>query len=151
MAFYLALREVDVPAEFHVFQKGPHGVGLDLGDPASVSRQPCSSIGSAAWGFWNGEDQVSGARFQVSRSMRARCQVSDARCRTVTSVSSPSVELAESMPGTLGPIDRLPVFAYARRDNYKGNFGFRGTGFQLSEPCECGHGTSAKSRLTAEL
>jgi acetyl esterase/lipase len=31
--FYLALRKAGVPAELHVFEKGPHGVGLDLGDP----------------------------------------------------------------------------------------------------------------------
>jgi acetyl esterase/lipase len=34
VAFYLALHRVHVPAELHIFQKGPHGVGLDLGDPA---------------------------------------------------------------------------------------------------------------------
>ncbi len=34
VAFYLALRKAGVPAEMHVFEKGPHGVGLDLGDPA---------------------------------------------------------------------------------------------------------------------
>jgi acetyl esterase/lipase len=33
IAFYLALHAAHVPAEIHVFQKGPHGVGLDLGDP----------------------------------------------------------------------------------------------------------------------
>jgi acetyl esterase/lipase len=31
--FYLALRKAGVPAEMHVFEKGPHGVGLALGDP----------------------------------------------------------------------------------------------------------------------
>lgn len=31
--FYLALRKAGVPAEMHVFEKGPHGVGLDLADP----------------------------------------------------------------------------------------------------------------------
>jgi len=34
VAFYLALRKAGVPAEMHVFEKGPHGVGLDLDDPA---------------------------------------------------------------------------------------------------------------------
>ena len=34
VAFYLALHKAQVPAELHIFQKGPHGVGLDLGDPA---------------------------------------------------------------------------------------------------------------------
>lgn len=32
--FYLALRKNGVPAEIHVFEKGPHGVGLALRDPA---------------------------------------------------------------------------------------------------------------------
>jgi len=31
--FYLALHKAGVPAELHVFEKGPHGVGLDLRDP----------------------------------------------------------------------------------------------------------------------
>jgi acetyl esterase/lipase len=31
--FYMALRKAGVPAELHVFAHGPHGVGLDLGDP----------------------------------------------------------------------------------------------------------------------
>lgn len=31
--FYMALRKAGVPAEMHVFEKGPHGVGLDLADP----------------------------------------------------------------------------------------------------------------------
>jgi acetyl esterase/lipase len=35
VAFYLALHKAGVPAELHVFEKGPHGVGLDLGDPAT--------------------------------------------------------------------------------------------------------------------
>jgi len=32
--FYLALRNAKVPAELHVFQNGPHGVGLAMSDPA---------------------------------------------------------------------------------------------------------------------
>ena len=32
--FYLALRKAGVPAEMHIFERGPHGVGLALGDPA---------------------------------------------------------------------------------------------------------------------
>ena len=31
--FYMALRKAGVPAEMHVFEKGLHGVGLDLADP----------------------------------------------------------------------------------------------------------------------
>jgi acetyl esterase/lipase len=34
VSFYLALHKAGVPAELHVFEKGPHGVGLDLGDPS---------------------------------------------------------------------------------------------------------------------
>jgi acetyl esterase/lipase len=34
VSFYLACRKQHVPAELHVFEKGPHGVGLDLSDPA---------------------------------------------------------------------------------------------------------------------
>ena len=33
IAFYLALKKAGVPGELHVFEKGPHGVGLDLQDP----------------------------------------------------------------------------------------------------------------------
>jgi acetyl esterase/lipase len=32
--FYLALRAAKVPAEMHIFENGPHGVGLALADPA---------------------------------------------------------------------------------------------------------------------
>jgi len=32
--FYLALRRAKVPAEMHIFENGPHGVGLALHDPA---------------------------------------------------------------------------------------------------------------------
>jgi len=32
--YYLALRKAGVPAEMHVFEKGPHGVGLANNDPA---------------------------------------------------------------------------------------------------------------------
>lgn len=32
--FYLALRKAKVPAELHIFQNGPHGVGLAMDDPA---------------------------------------------------------------------------------------------------------------------
>jgi acetyl esterase/lipase len=32
--FYLALRKANVPAEMHLFENGPHGVGMALADPA---------------------------------------------------------------------------------------------------------------------
>lgn len=31
--FYLALQKHNIPSEMHLYQKGPHGVGLFLGDP----------------------------------------------------------------------------------------------------------------------
>ncbi|MBL9153781.1 MAG: alpha/beta hydrolase [Verrucomicrobiales bacterium] len=31
--YYLALRKHKIPAEMHIYQRGPHGVGLYLGDP----------------------------------------------------------------------------------------------------------------------
>jgi acetyl esterase/lipase len=34
VAYYLALHKAAVPAELHIFQNGPHGVGLALADPA---------------------------------------------------------------------------------------------------------------------
>lgn len=34
IAFYQALHKAGVPAELHIFEKGGHGVGLALGDPA---------------------------------------------------------------------------------------------------------------------
>jgi acetyl esterase/lipase len=34
VAFYLALHKAGVPAEMHIFEKGSHGVGLDLNDVA---------------------------------------------------------------------------------------------------------------------
>jgi len=37
VAFYLALRKKGVPAELHIFENAPHGVGLDFEDPAMGS------------------------------------------------------------------------------------------------------------------
>jgi acetyl esterase/lipase len=37
--FYLALKKAKVPAEMHIFENGPHGVGLALGD-AALSAWP---------------------------------------------------------------------------------------------------------------
>jgi acetyl esterase/lipase len=34
VAFYLALHKAGVPAELHIFETAPHGVGLDLADPS---------------------------------------------------------------------------------------------------------------------
>jgi acetyl esterase/lipase len=33
--FYLALRKAKVAAEMHIFENGPHGFGLALGDPCA--------------------------------------------------------------------------------------------------------------------
>jgi len=35
LAFYQALRKAQVPAELHIYQYGPHGVGLAAGDPVA--------------------------------------------------------------------------------------------------------------------
>jgi acetyl esterase/lipase len=35
--FYLALRKAGVPAELHIYEQGPHGVGLALADPVLSS------------------------------------------------------------------------------------------------------------------
>jgi len=32
--YYLALRKAGIPAEMHIFEKGPHGLGLAMDDPA---------------------------------------------------------------------------------------------------------------------
>jgi acetyl esterase/lipase len=32
--YYLALRKAGIPAEMHIFEKGPHGLGLAMADPA---------------------------------------------------------------------------------------------------------------------
>jgi acetyl esterase/lipase len=42
--FYLALRKAGVPAELHIYQKGPHGVGLDPQD-REVSTWPDRLLG----------------------------------------------------------------------------------------------------------
>ena len=39
MHYYLALRRAGVPAEMHVFEKGPHGVGL-ANDDVALSAWP---------------------------------------------------------------------------------------------------------------
>lgn len=39
VAFYLALRKAGVAAEMHIFESGPHGVGLDLGN-ATLGEWP---------------------------------------------------------------------------------------------------------------
>jgi len=37
MMFYSALRKAGVPAELHIYERGPHGVGLAQADPALAS------------------------------------------------------------------------------------------------------------------
>lgn len=39
--FYLALRRAHVPAEMHLYRKGPHGVGLAKGIPATSAWSDC--------------------------------------------------------------------------------------------------------------
>ena len=43
VAFFLALRKAKVPAELHVYEKGPHGFGLAPGDPV-LSQWPGQCI-----------------------------------------------------------------------------------------------------------
>ena len=38
--FFLALRKAKVPAEMHIFENGPHGVGMALGDPSLSQWTP---------------------------------------------------------------------------------------------------------------
>lgn len=38
--FYMALRKAGVPAELHIFESGPHGVGLAMNDPALQAWPP---------------------------------------------------------------------------------------------------------------
>src|SRR5690606_34676144 len=40
---YLALRKAGVPAEMHIFEPGPHGVGLALNDPVLNAWPPLLS------------------------------------------------------------------------------------------------------------
>jgi acetyl esterase/lipase len=41
--FYMALRKAGVPAEMHIFEPGPHGVGLALNDPVLSAWPPLLS------------------------------------------------------------------------------------------------------------
>ena len=41
--FYLALRKAGVPAEMHIFEPGPHGVGLAMNDPVLAAWPPLLS------------------------------------------------------------------------------------------------------------
>lgn len=51
VAFYLSLRKAGVPAEMHIFEKGPHGVGLDLGDPALGEWPALLANWMRSWGL----------------------------------------------------------------------------------------------------
>ncbi|MCA9070071.1 MAG: alpha/beta hydrolase [Planctomycetaceae bacterium] len=54
LAFYQALRKVKVPAELHVFEKGPHGVGLAPGRPALANWNTLLGNWLKASGFLTG-------------------------------------------------------------------------------------------------
>ena len=64
LSYYSALVKHDVPAELHVFQNGPHGVGLADGEPG-VGRWPEAMI---AWMKTNGL-LFGGQRREVSGSV----------------------------------------------------------------------------------
>lgn len=54
LAFYRALRKAEVPAELHVFQQGPHGVGLAPGRPALAPWNTLLANWLKASGFLTG-------------------------------------------------------------------------------------------------
>ena len=43
MLFYLALRKAKVPAELHIFEKGRHGFGMSLNNPATSWTPLCTN------------------------------------------------------------------------------------------------------------
>jgi hypothetical protein len=45
---YLALQKASIPAEMHIFENGPHGVGLANDDRALSNGRSCSRIGFSA-------------------------------------------------------------------------------------------------------
>lgn len=49
--FYLALRKAGVPAEMHIFEPGPHGVGLAMNDPVLQAWPPLLSTWLRARGL----------------------------------------------------------------------------------------------------
>jgi acetyl esterase/lipase len=49
--FYLALRKAGVPAELHIYEKGPHGVGLAQSDPVLSTWPERLKSWMAAQGF----------------------------------------------------------------------------------------------------
>lgn len=49
--FYMALRKAGVPAELHIFEPGPHGVGLSLNDPVLNAWPPLLSTWLRARGL----------------------------------------------------------------------------------------------------
>jgi acetyl esterase/lipase len=51
--FYLALRRAGVPAEMHIFEPGPHGVGLAMNDPVLAAWPPLLSNWLRAHGWLN--------------------------------------------------------------------------------------------------
>ncbi len=49
--FYMALRKAGVPAEMHIFEPGPHGVGLAMNDPVLNAWPPLLSTWLRARGL----------------------------------------------------------------------------------------------------
>ncbi len=77
VAFYLALHQAHVPAELHIFQKGHHGVGLALYDPALEQWPTLMLIGFAALDYWRNEGRGAGVRLRRVHSsgnlVRSNC------------------------------------------------------------------------------
>lgn len=61
MGYYLALVKHNVPAEFHIYQNGPHGVGLADGEPGAQNWSSALAIWMQTSGFL-----FEGARAEVS-------------------------------------------------------------------------------------
>ena len=47
--FYLALRKAKVPAEMHIYEKGPHGVGLARSTALGHGRYHVHELVARAW------------------------------------------------------------------------------------------------------
>lgn len=138
VAFYLACRQKGVPAELHVYEPGPHGVGLSLGDPVlgtwpghlrdwlrnrgflklatrtavkgtvSVNGVPVS------WGFVTFRPEDDAAPVASARVMRGQFKLDAANGpvignnRLVVSFSASDLPGAESVDGTVTTSQQSP-------------------------------------------
>jgi hypothetical protein len=131
VAFYLACRQKGVPAELHVYEPGPHGVGLSLGDPVLGSwpghlrdwlrnrgfLKPTARTAvkgtvtvngtPVSWGFVIFRPEDDAAPVACARVMRGQFKLDAANGPTLgnqrltVSFSASDVPGAESLDGTL--------------------------------------------------